>query len=221
MAARRQTVQGVSLDGAAPTETRQARVGPNAILQLITALDHFDAGAHTRAVFARAGLTEFIDHPPTDMVEEDSVALVYRALFEHLDHRNASAIARDAGRRTADYVMANRIPVNVRRLLKLLPGPIAALLLLSAIARHAWTFAGSGTLSVQKGSPIIIEITANPLAIGHCAWHTAVFERMFRTLVSRHMRVDHAACCGEGAPSCRFEIATLSRIGERGKSRLI
>jgi divinyl protochlorophyllide a 8-vinyl-reductase len=52
----------------------------------------------------------------------------------------AAEVARDAGLRTADYLLANRIPKPVQVLLKHLPAPLAARVLLSAIRRHAWTF---------------------------------------------------------------------------------
>jgi hypothetical protein len=64
----------------------------------------------------------------------------------------AAEVARSAGRRTADYLLAHRIPKPVQALLKALPARLAARVLLSAIARHAWTFAGSGVFSASTGA---------------------------------------------------------------------
>jgi divinyl protochlorophyllide a 8-vinyl-reductase len=47
-------------------------------------------------------------------------------------------VARDAGHRTADYRLANRIPGPVQWALKPLPPALASRILLSAIAKHAF-----------------------------------------------------------------------------------
>lgn len=58
----------------------------------------------------------------------------------------------------------------------------------------------------------LIEISANPLAMPDCAWHGAVFERLFTRLVARGTRVRHVACCRTGE-RCRFLIE-LPRAGK-------
>ena len=75
-------------------------------------------------------------------------------------------------------------------MLEALPASLASRQLLSAIARHAWTFAGSGRYA------------AGPV----CHWHAGVFETLFRTLVHPRSRARETACCAAGAPACRFEI---------------
>ena len=52
--------------------------------------------------------------------------------------------------RTGDYLLAHRIPKPVQALLKRLPAPLAARVLLAAITRHAWTFAGSGRFEAHR-----------------------------------------------------------------------
>ena len=60
---------------------------------------------------------------------------------------------------------------------------------LSAIGRHAWTFAGSGRFSAQPGYPVVLTITQNPLCEGlhskeaACAYYAA--DRRPRTQVAR------------------------------------
>jgi hypothetical protein len=58
--------------------------------------------------------------------------------------RQAGAILAKAGQGTADYILAHRIPGPAKALIRALPAPLGARLLTAAIARHAWTFTGSG-----------------------------------------------------------------------------
>ena len=183
-----------------------ARVGPNAVIQLAIVLQLRLGEARARNVFARAGFAPMLDDLPDEMVDERIPAALFAALFDELDAETAASIAEDAGHATADYIMANRIPGFARTLLKLLPGPLAAPLLTKAIAQHSWTFAGSGAFSAAPGSPIVVEIADNPLAMPGCAWHRAVFERLYRSLVSSRTAVTHTSCCHDGAPACRFTI---------------
>ena len=183
------------------------RVGPNAVIQLGAAL-RARLGAHTtRAVFAGAGLQAMLERPPAGMVEQAEAAALFASLFARLPRDLADEIAARAGLLTAEYVMRHRIPRAARLVLKTLPAALAAPLLLGAIRRHAWTFAGTGRVATQAGVPCLIEIADNPLAMPGCAWHAAVFERLFRSLVSPHARVAQRLCCHAGAPVCRFEIA--------------
>ncbi|MBE0454604.1 MAG: bacteriochlorophyll 4-vinyl reductase [Roseovarius sp.] len=117
----------------------------------------------------------------------------------------ARAVARDAGARTGDYIMRHRIPVPAQLVLRALPARLAAPLLLRAMATHAWTFAGSGEVSI---APARLTIRANPLAVPGCAWHCAVFEALFRRLVSARSTVREVSCCARGASACAFVIET-------------
>ncbi|MDP3378305.1 MAG: bacteriochlorophyll 4-vinyl reductase, partial [Brevundimonas sp.] len=121
-------------------------------------------------------------------------------------------LMRAAGLGTADYILANRIPRAARALIRALPAPLGARLLTAAIAKHSWTFAGSGRFSVVHTRPLTVEIAANPLACGardapSCHWHAAVFERLYGTLVWPSVQVRETACCACGDAACRFEIA--------------
>jgi divinyl protochlorophyllide a 8-vinyl-reductase len=80
-----------------------------------------------------------------------------------------------------------------------------------AIARHAWTFAGSGRFRVV--APLVFEIADNPIVRGEvsdvplCHWHRAVFETLFRALVDDRLRCAEVACCATGNAACRFVLA--------------
>ncbi len=128
-----------------------ARIGPNAITRVAEALRSQRGEAATQQLFAVAGLSHHLDRPPERMVAEADVIALHAALRQLPGWR---LIARDAGQRTAGYLLAHRIPRPVRLLLRLLPARLAAQLLAGAIARHAWTFAGSGRFAVHAGTPL-------------------------------------------------------------------
>lgn len=188
-----------------------ARIGPNAITRLAEALRAAQGEDSTRALFQVAGLTHHLDHPPEQMVAEADVVALHAVLRASVP--GWRAIARDAGLRTAAYLLGNRIPKPVQGLLRLLPSRIAARILSGAIARHAWTFAGSGHFSVHSGRPLVLEIEGCPLARGAtstdpvCDCYAATFEGVFRALVNRGAKVTEITCSAIGAPSCRFSIS--------------
>jgi hypothetical protein len=80
-------------------------------------------------------------------------------------------------------------------------------LLLTAVARNAWTFAGDGAFSATPGDPCVIVVRGNPLAQPGCPWHSAVFEVLFRRLVAHGAWVSHTACQAEGDDCCAFRVA--------------
>jgi divinyl protochlorophyllide a 8-vinyl-reductase len=188
------------------------RVGPNAITRVGEALDALYGRATTHAVFADAGLTGYLDAWPEAMVDELEVAGLNRALHAHLPEDGFRRVAREAGRRTGDYLLAHRIPGPVKALLRPAPAWLASRILLQAIARNAWTFAGSGAFDAAAGRPCVVTIRNCPLcreiraAHGVCDTYTGTFERLFRALVHANAEAAETACQATGAPACRFEI---------------
>ncbi len=156
-------------------------------------------------VFTRAGYPELLDAAPDEMVDEAVPAALFRALWQVLPAESARRVAVEAGRRTADYVIANRIPAAARLALRLAPRALGARLLLRAIERNAWTFAGSGRCETAARPTYAISIADNPLRMPGCVWHRAVFARLFDRLTAPGAAVVHAACGGTGG-ACRFEI---------------
>jgi divinyl protochlorophyllide a 8-vinyl-reductase len=195
-----------------------ARIGPNAVTRLAEALEAVRGTGGARAVFGRAGLAHRLASPPERMVEEAEVVALHAALRETLPAEDAEAIARDAGRRTADYLLAHRIPRVMRLLLPRIPPRAAAWILLKAIGRHAWTFAGSGRFAVLAGYPLRFSISDSPLARGAapthtaCGYYAATFEGLFRALVHPATRVEEVTCEAMGAPSCLFEARWTERV---------
>lgn len=186
-----------------------ARIGPNAILQHLPVLDAAIGEVLRGALLHRAGVEE----PPPDagMLPEDQVARLHHAVRLFLPDR-APEIQRAAGQGTGAYILAHRIPKPAQRLIRALPAWAGARLLSAAIAKHAWTFAGSGVFRIVSHRPLVFEIAGNPLAQGPasapiCHWHRAVFAQLFGALVWPDVEVTELDCAATGASACRFLIA--------------
>lgn len=183
-----------------------ALIGPNAILQTVAILDRFEGRVLRDRVMTRAAVP--LPPPESGMIPERDAAAVHRAVYLELPDRG-TGLLRLAGLATGDYILRHRIPPVAQRLIRALPAPLGARMLSAAIARHAWTFAGSGSFRVIAGRPLVFEVTDNPLRDpdGHpCVWHAAVFERLFSRLVWPDLTVHEVACQAQGAEVCRFEL---------------
>ncbi|MFA8443506.1 bacteriochlorophyll 4-vinyl reductase [Yoonia sp.] len=192
-----------------PRDAQRQRglIGPNAILQLLPVLERAGGIDFRDQVMAAAGVFEA---PGDDaMMPEAPAARMHQAL-RAIEPDMAPSLAWAAGERTAQYIMAHRIPKAAQVVLKLLPAALAGPILSKAIAQHAWTFAGSGTF--RLAGPLTFEIADNPIVRGEvseeplCHWHRAVFETLFRTLVDPRLRCEEQSCCAMGAPACRFVL---------------
>lgn len=141
---------------------------------------------------------------------EGPAAALHRAVRVH--RADAADLLARAGQGTAAYILAHRIPPAAKALLRWLPQAVAVQLLSRAIARNAWTFAGSGRFRIACRSPLALELADNPMIRGEaatkplCHWHAAVFTGLFRALVTPRARVVETACAAHGAPACRFVL---------------
>ena len=188
------------------------RIGPNAVTRVAEVLVERFGAPRMAAIFGRAGLAHYVDALPTQMIDEAEVIHLHAELRATLDVAAARDVLREAGRRTGDYLLAHRIPRPVQGLLKCLPPALAARVLLAAITRHAWTFAGSGRFEVLGHTPVRVSISGNPLARAvhadapQCDYYSATFERLFCALVSRSSTVVEICCETAGAVACVFEV---------------
>ncbi len=188
------------------------RIGPNAITRVAEVLPARVGEAATLELFRRVGLAHYLATPPERMVDEAEVRRLHHALRAALGGTLSAEIATAAGRRTGEYLLANRIPKPLQAVLKRIPAGLAARVLLSAISRHAWTFVGSGRFEVRLGRPVVLTIRGNPLCrelktdLPACDFYAATFECLFRALVHPASRVREVACEACGDPACRFEI---------------
>lgn len=191
---------------------RAGRIGPNAIIRLAEVLREQAGAATTAVVFERAGLRAYLEAPPSAMVRESDVAALHRGLRLEIGAEQARRAARAAGERTGDYLLANRIPRRVQRVLRVLPAPLSARMLLAAIRRNAWTFCGSGRCTTRAGSPARVMISGNPLCRDRhgdataCEFYAGTFEGLFRALVHERTVVRETHCEGRGDAACVFEI---------------
>jgi divinyl protochlorophyllide a 8-vinyl-reductase len=198
------------------------RIGPNAVIRVAEVLTEEMGAAATRTLFTAAGLSRYLDAMPDEMIDEDEVTLLHAVLRERLGVARARHVGWQAGHRTGDYLLAHRIPRGAQRLLRAMPAALAEALLLAAVGRHAWTFAGSGRFAARPGAPTVVQIDDNPLCRGvaadepACAYHAATFERLWRALVDSRTTVVETACCAQGAPACRFELRR-PRGAKRGR----
>jgi divinyl protochlorophyllide a 8-vinyl-reductase len=188
------------------------RIGPNAIIRVAEALRREGGEGLERRIFLAARLGGYLGTLPEKMVDEAEVERLHRALRDTLGAERAREISRDAGYATGDYLLAHRIPRAVQAVLKLAPAPLAARVLMTAIGRHAWTFAGSGAFAWTPGRPLSFEIRGNPVCRGTvsdvpvCDYYAATFERLFSSLVHARATVVETTCEAVGAGACRFEI---------------
>jgi divinyl protochlorophyllide a 8-vinyl-reductase len=189
-----------------------ARIGPNAIIRVAEALEEGGSVDRRDRVFQAAGLAHYLSAPPSEMVDEREVMRLQSVLREQLGVDTARAISRDAGRRTGDYLLANRIPKPVQWLLRLLPAPLASRVLIDAIRRNAWTFVGSGRFDGHAGRPTRLTVVDGPICRGAradqplCDFYAGSFERLFSRLVHRSVRVEEVQCQATGASACTFEV---------------
>lgn len=209
----------------------EGRIGPNAVTRLAEALDELAGLPATDAVFGAAGLLRYRQVPPSTMVDEAVVTALHSALRNTLAPSDAATVARRAGALTGDYLLAHRIPAPVRALLHALPAPWAGRLLVRAMAKHAWTFAGSGAFSAVAAFPVPgpagtlrpggvgghprlqLVVAGCPLCRGSsapapvCDYFAATFERLFTALVANSVTVRETDCQATGSSACRFEVS--------------
>jgi divinyl protochlorophyllide a 8-vinyl-reductase len=209
------------VSAAAPTALRAgavARIGPNAITQVAAALRSCGLAARTDELFAAAGLQHYLREPPSSMVDEREVVRLHDVLRARLTPTDCREIEHAAGVATADYLLARRIPRPVQWLLRWLPAALASRVLLAAIARHAWTFAGSGRFTVDPAAHpwsrhAVLRIADCPMCrcsradAPSCDYYAATFGRLYRALVAPTARATEIECCARGDAACVFRVA--------------
>ncbi len=184
----------------------EGRIGPNAILQMLPVIEAELGAPALRDLMTRAHVRV---PSGAQMIPEGPAARLHQRLRADWPDK-APGIAARAGRGTAEYILAHRIPGIAQTLLRGLPAPLSARLLSTAITRNAWTFAGSGRFEAL--SPWNFVIHDNPIVRGErghaplCHWHAAVFETLYRRLVHPAAICRETRCAATGAPECHFFV---------------
>jgi divinyl protochlorophyllide a 8-vinyl-reductase len=121
------------------------------------------------------------------MIPEVQALRLHRWLALH-EPIGCFTIAEDSGHRTADYIIANRIPKAAVWLLRHLPAGLAAPLLMTAIRKHAWTFIGAGRFAPDGAWRFTIDRSGADDSMmppdSLFVWYAAVFTRLYRQLVA-------------------------------------
>lgn len=199
-----------------PASDRIGRIGPNAILQILAAVRDRDGEEAVAFLVRRAGLEARLARPIDGLVPVAEVRALHAALIDSAGFASARTVVVDAGRRTAAYLLAHRIPRSFQRLLAVLPLPLRQRLLLAAIGRHAWTFTGGASFRPAPGSPPGLLIDPCPLCPDRgrdglgCVYYAATFDALLRRLVDSRIRIEPAACGAAGSRRCVLRIERLS-----------
>lgn len=195
------------------TAAGEARIGPNAIIQTVGALEEAWGRAATEDFLRRIGRDDLVERLPSAMVDEQEFIALIEALRAEAGLVEAGRILARSGERTADYLLAHRIPAPARRLLPWLPPALGLRILLKAIAAHAWTFAGTGRFSFAVSRDrAVVQLVDCPEARGVvaaepvCRYYERCFQTLFQTLITKRVRVGETACAACGADACVFTV---------------
>ncbi len=189
------------------------RIGPNVLIQTAHALAH-RLGRDTASRVLQVSTHHTFDTLPTEMVDEATANALMRHLVESFGLPFARTVMRDAGERTGDYLLANRIPALARLTLPALPTRLALRILLAAISRHTWTFAGSAKVEILLGMPAVISISGCPMCAGIksdtpiCDFYVGTFHRLAQALLGPRGYADEITCEARGDSACRFTMGT-------------
>ena len=185
------------------------RIGPNILIQTAYALrDRLGADAASRLLLRSTAHP--LDALPQEMVDERLPNALLGDLAREFGLPFTRGVMREAGRRTGDYLLAHRIPRVARVTLPRLPPRLALRLLLAAIGRHSWTFAGSARVHVTAGDPSVISLERCPLCAGRrsaevmCDFYAGTFGRLAQALLGPNGWAEEVACEARGDDACRF-----------------
>lgn len=193
------------------SRTSNGRIGPNAIIQTISALREQRGVDEADRLLDAWGHGSLRRQPPSDMVDERGVSRLCASVIEELGYAEGAVILDRAGAKTAAYLLQHRIPTAARLLLPWLPTRLGLKILFAAISRHAWTFAGTGKFTTDLKLPGF-EITGCPLCRDLrtespvCAFYRQTFESLLHTLIDPRLRVTESECAAVKGSRCRFTI---------------
>ncbi|MEI6046508.1 MAG: bacteriochlorophyll 4-vinyl reductase [Chloroflexota bacterium] len=189
-----------------------AKMGPNSIIQTVGALKEFYGTTKALEILKQGGKERLGLELPSEMTDQREFISLSQMLFRQLDIDPAMRILKRSGQRTAHYLLKNRIPKFAQVILHLLPRQLGLKLLLTAIGKNAWTFAGSGTYSFVLGkSPTItlqncigcLDIQASKPV---CSYYAGTFETLLKNIIDTRIQVEEIKCQANGASACTFSV---------------
>jgi len=147
--------------------TTPSKIGPNSIIQTVAALEAAYGKTKAETMLSKIGQGYLVGNLPKEKVEEAKFHTLVGALQKEIGETATSRILQESGERTARYLLKVRIPGIFQKLVKLLPPRPAFKLLLFAISKNAWTFAGSGEFAYTMKRPpeISVKVTFPTLPV--------------------------------------------------------
>lgn len=188
----------------------QPLIGPNAIIQTVHSLRSRYGTAEANDLLQRSGQGHLVEQLPEAMVDETAFHSLVDALLAQLGESQTGQILQEAGQRTADYLLAHRIPRFFQRLVSVQPRRIGLALLLAAIRRHAWTFVGSGQFhfTITQRPTIHIRVVCPSVPpVAH--FYGGTFARLVCVLIDRQTSLETVASQDAGGINCIYTL-TLS-----------
>ncbi|NWJ45810.1 MAG: bacteriochlorophyll 4-vinyl reductase [Chloroflexi bacterium] len=189
------------------------KIGPNSLIQTVRAMRRIYGDEKARRILEEGGQGFLWDHHPGEMIDEGEFITLARMLYSNLGVQETLPLLRLSGNLTGEYVLANRIPKFAQRIIKFLPRKLRLKVMLNAIGKNAWTFAGSGkysfTLSPQLQINLdesIIRHAISKANVPVCSYYTGAFETLLKTLVDAHIQVEEIECAIRGDSRCVFQI---------------
>lgn len=160
-------------------------------------------------LFEAAGLADAWHRSRREPLADEQLRRLHRALRDQLGLPAATAVARDAGVRAAEVLLAHHIGSGCQALLRRLPARLAERLLQRELLRLSWAFAADAHVQLAPGR---LTVQGSPLCRGvrsdtpSCDFVCALVERLYAVLVHPDARCVERACESCGAPACEFTI---------------
>ncbi len=182
-----------------------SKIGPNSIIQTVGALESAYGKSRADEILTNAGQGHWIGNLPSEMTDESKFHALVTALQKEIGETATAGILKESGERTAKYLLRVRIPGPFQKIVKLLPPGLAFRVLLFAISKNAWTFAGSGEFDYSsKPSPNInVKVTfpSEPV-VGN--FYLGTFIALLRELVNPNTSIRENIRKESGAIVCRY-----------------
>lgn len=184
-----------------------AKIGPNALIQTVRSLRETVSDRQLMTILHQAKQEYLLHETVTGMVDERAFAELVAALAAQLGLAQARQVLWRAGELTAGYLLQHRIPQPFQWLLRPLPNRLALKLLLLAISKHAWTFAGSGSFQYEVGQQARLTVTS-PIRPGEavCGFYGGTFAHLIRVLIDTQAQVETKVSASDGWARCIYLI---------------
>lgn len=192
-------------------------IGPNSIIQTVAALEEIYGPLRGRAIRRSGKPLGWLDRLPDSMVNERQFHALVETIVGQVGAEEAGRVLHRSGQLTAGYLLSHRIPRPMQALLRVLPRRLGLKILLSAIRRHAWTFAGSGSFDYALGDRSLITLSSpvlgsDPAVAGAvCHYYRSCIAELLKTLVDLRIVLVDLACQARRDQHCRYQIVVRER----------